>query len=68
MLQAFALDKRGDFHTGMESQRYNVPFWVKAGFERTYPRGSGARIRLEQVSEVHCGKGGGIRHVCTLGL
>ena len=52
LLQAFALEKRGDFHTAMESQHYHVPFWVKEGFERTYPRGSGARIRLEQVSVV----------------
>jgi hypothetical protein len=47
----YSLDRHGDYSHQLATQRYQVPFWVKSagGFERDYPRGSGARLRAEMV-------------------
>ena len=47
----YSLDRHGDYSHQLNTQRYQVPFWVKSasGFEREYPRGSGTRLRAEMV-------------------
>ena len=49
--QAVSLDKRGDFAQQYNTARYDVPFFAKPGneFQRSYPKGSSSRVRLEQV-------------------
>lgn len=51
VLQAVSLDKKGSYTEPHTTQRYNVPFFSKAGgdFLRSYPKGSSSRVRLEQV-------------------
>lgn len=50
--QAVSLDQKGDYTEALATQRYNVPFFAKAGhdFVRTYPKGSSSRLQLERVS------------------
>lgn len=49
LMQAFSLDKGGEYLKEMSTGRFSVPYFVKASidFDRTYPKGSRDRYAPE---------------------